>query len=287
MVNLEDIYRRGHRWGGHAVQMLADDKVKGLVVVTLNDFPLLPVFVGIPENDGLGYDTLRSNIDYARLLYMAKLQATYASRTQGRSAAEQLKKLRSGRLDDHRSRSPHAYGVGIPDKLRPQWAHDLNSGLTVVVVANKLKPQKAVEYAEASRSKKIDDLPKFNAAALVNLACLARLQENLSGGNVAVSLLALPQAKLAVKISPPPIVSELAGGTGKIPKTFDVVLAKAYCTVQTNLLPSGPETGDITGAILVTINGTSMVMAAGGLPSGEADVAAIHAGVARYEQGLT
>jgi len=212
-------------------------------------------------------------------LAQAKLQATFAKRTT--LSIEQ----QAGRMHQT-SRSSPSYGVEFPFSFRPSYAHDTAANLTVVTLVDDLS-----EFGNASVSEKaieaVNDgyVPRTlqPAVELVG-SCLDELVKTLPRGRSAVCILGHQRYvhnHCNDNYNEPVVICSQARGDFD-PGNYGIVAAKAR-TVAITRRPSNAESAgfyarssQIEGAIPVMVDGIGeYVLAAGGLPEGSADVAAI------------
>lgn len=244
----------------------------GLVVVVHGYAIDYPIAIRSSVKDGFGYSSYADCLRHLMWISEARVQAYYATNTGGRSAVEQLKVLADSK------RSPRCYGVS--QFLSPQWAIDPHAGLIVSVVGNDIDPGDAVAYAETAITKTNEGyLPELTFAATLVYMCLEELKSDLPVDRVAVAMIGMANYPDGAALT-------CSQSWGKALKfyNFAIVNAKVDAVSRTRK-PSGPETESIQGALIKRINDDvgDKIIGAGGLPSGEADVAAINRAVARFQ----
>ncbi|EKD80128.1 MAG: hypothetical protein ACD_40C00197G0016 [uncultured bacterium] len=225
--------RAGQLANGTVEALLSAGINKAVVWVADGFASRWPLAVRNTKNDGFWGDTFQDYRDFQHLTSEAKLQADYAMTAPGRSASKQLEKL--GVTD----RTAASYGIIFNRGVRPGYAVDTQSGLTVVAIADGVDPLKMAEISE----KAIEDvengrMPNMLEAGKWLHACFAMLEKQLDPKFSGIAMIALPRSYSQLSYKGPTVVGVQAVGNQIDPAKYSIVEAKVECVVATRK-PSG------------------------------------------------
>lgn len=276
-MNGKEINNRAAQIADIATEILIKDGIQNAsVVVTYGPYYDWPLSIRTPMEDGFGSEEKGFPRLFRELLEESRLQAMYAQ-VAGRSAKDQISKLNDS------NRSAASYGETFYSELKPNYAIDPDSDLTVVVACKGVDEKNTTELSKEVISKVNEHyIPEWTNARYLLNTCLGNLNQQLPKDRTGFSIIALPKTRadfFTNNEGKSIVVCSQSDGEVVKPANFAIVKAKTNAVFQSGKA-SGPEQdislSRIIGAVPISIpKHGERIIAAGGLVEGLDDVNAI------------